>query len=70
MFAPKIDEIHFVPADGSETVCFDVVAELAALGYKDTPKNRDAICEKVINDIRQQRPGIKIVAVAGGGNQN
>ena len=68
MFAPKIDEIRFVTADGRVIARFHVVAQLAALGYKDTPKNRDVICEKAIEDLR--RPGIKIVAVTRDGSQN
>ena len=63
------DEIQFMAKDGG-VVCLDVVAMLRAMHQKDTPENRDAICKKIINEMRRQQPGVKIVAVQGGGGQN
>lgn len=64
----KDDEIVITVRGGE--VCINIVAMLRALKWRDTPENRDALCRHYVTELRQRSPGMRIVAVQGGGRQN
>lgn len=64
----KHDEIR-IEVHGGE-VCMDVVAMLKAMGFEDTPTNRDVVCRHFVTELRRRSPNMRIIAVQGGGRQN
>lgn len=55
---------------GDGEVVVDIPAALAEIGWPDTPANRDALCKKLIEGMREKAPGIRIQAAKTDGSQN